>query len=92
MEAVDEFEAERDQQRDAEQQEGRPADERRSRLRRILLETKGDISQATCKQAEEKNACQPVEASIQLWADGDIRRNDVDHVSLPTGSSARIFA
>ena len=53
VEAVDEFEAERDQQRHAQEQKGQPRRDRRAGRFDVLMETIGRVEQAAREQRQE---------------------------------------
>ena len=66
MEAVHEFEAERDQQRDAEQHEGKEIGDRRAGFENVLVDAPGREGEAERDDREEDEKRAYVERMIEL--------------------------
>ncbi|MGY3411573.1 hypothetical protein ACVWZV_007686 [Bradyrhizobium sp. GM5.1] len=79
VEAVDEFEAERDQQRDKQEDVGQIARDPRAGRIDIRIDAVGHIEQARGEDAEEQDHRQRIEALVEIWPRGRLDRRGIGY-------------
>src|SRR3954454_5492891 len=79
VEAVDEFEAERDQEGDDKEDIGQVARDPRAGRIDIRIDAVGHIEQARGEDAEEQDQCQRIEALVEIWPRSRLDRRGIGY-------------
>ncbi|MET4829202.1 hypothetical protein ABH972_006791 [Bradyrhizobium ottawaense] len=101
MEAVDEFEAERDQERDEQQDVGQVARHACAGRVDVDIDAVGDEQQPRGEDAEEQDHRQRIEALVEIWPRGRLDRRgigyravecNIGHVWTPLNFEVRVLS